>query len=734
MRHMKALFRPVGLIVILLVVPAANSDDAEVPESGMFIPVDTSRLMGVADPHAVLGVENAFPDLKFTRPVVLTHADDGSDRIFVAEQDGKIRVWPNVPRTTEAQIFLDLSTDVRREHNEEGLLGLAFHPRYRDNGEFFVFYSTTPCGSVVSRFRVSKDNPDRADRATEEKLLEFAKPYGNHNGGSLNFGPDGFLYISVGDGGLGDDPHEHGQNLETLFGSILRIDVDRRDTDKNYSIPKDNPFVSLGGKARGEIWAFGLRNPWRMGFDRLTGTLWAGDVGQDRSEEVNVIVSGGNYGWNLREGKQPRDPMAVRDSVRTFIDPVFDYPRLEGKSITGGLVYRGTRLPELQGAYIYADFMSGNIWALHWDGHKPTANYKAARSSLLISSFGEDESGEMYFTAFDGGIHRFRTPEKNLSRDFPATLTETGLFSSVEDHQPAPGLIPYDVNVPLWSDGAEKERFIALPRNNSVVFNDKVQWEFPVGTVIVKTFFLESDTTNLQKRRRLETRLWLQNPRGWEGYTYLWNDEQTEASLLADWPLKKEYEIRTPEGSVKQEWYFPSRSDCHACHTHNAGFTLGWNTRQLNRVETTGNDNENQIEKFKRLKLFTALPPMVELEAFPHWEDQNAPLEQRARAYLDVNCAVCHRPGGFGTAGGSKANLDVHIPINTAFAVPTEFNPGAPQWIVPSESHHSLLLQRMSSRNPKVQMPPLGTLKPDHAAQKVIRQWIDGLKSNELHQ
>jgi len=700
------------------------------PAESEFIGVDTSKLMAQPDADEIMGVEFAFPHLRFTRPVDLTNAADGTNRVFVVEQEGRIQVFPNDEKVTESKVFLDLHQSVSREHNEEGLLGLAFHPKYRQNGEFFVFYSVTPRGSVISRFRVSQDDPNQADPATEEKLLEFPRPYGNHNGGSIKFGPDGFLYISVGDGGLANDPHENGQNLETLLGSILRIDVDRKDAGKNYAIPKDNPFVQRGGKAQAEIWAYGLRNPWRIAFDRLSGTLWAGDVGQDRFEEVNVIVRGGNYGWNLREGKHPRDLKSPRDSREEFVDPAFEYPRSEGKSITGGLAYRGKRLPNLNGAYVYADFISGNIWALQWDDKKATANRKLAHTSLLISSFGEDEAGEIYFTAFDGKIHRFQTPDKRGQiNEFPKTLSATGLFRSVKDHIPAAGLIPYDVNVQLWSDGAKKERFLALPQNASVVFKEQDNWEFPVGTVIVKTFFLHTDTANPEKMRRLETRLWLQNPRGWEGYTYLWNDEQTEANLLADWPLQKEYQIKTPHGPVKREWYFPSRSDCQACHTHNVGFVLGLNTRQLNRLENVADAKENQIEKFKRLKLFTQpfLKSAAKLESYPDWDNKLASLESRARAYLDVNCALCHSPGGFGTAGGSKANLDFHNSFEKAFAVPPQSAPDAKRWITPGHPEDSQLIQRMKSRNPKDQMPPLATQQPDREALDVLELWIKGM-------
>ncbi len=722
--------------------PAARTEAQEPPVAAgtdveKFVPVDTSRLMGSPDAQPTLGVEKAFPHIQFTRPVEFTHAGDGSDRVFVVEQDGRIRVFPNRSDAKEAKVFLDLHEVVRREHNEEGLLGLAFHPDYRTNGQFFVFYSVTPRGSVVSRFRVSKDDPNRADRDSEEKLMTWTKPYGNHNGGCLRFGPDGHLYISVGDGGLRCDPHGNAQNLEVLNGKILRIDVDHKDAGKNYAIPKDNPFVDRGGKvpppapeqpARGsgirtEIWAYGLRNVWRYSFDRSTGTLWAADVGQDRHEEIDIIVRGGNYGWNIREGKHPLDPNAERSAVGEFIDPILDYPRVEGKSVTGGLVYRGRRLPDLVGAYLYADFFSGNVWALRWDGKKVTANPKIARTSLLISAFGEDEAGEAYFTAFDGFVYRLRAPEKVLSQSvFPRTLTETGLFASVKDHTPAPGLIPYAVNVPLWSDGAAKDRFLVLPEKGKVIFKEQDQYSFPVGTVLVKTFLLNTDLEKPEEMRRLETRLLVHNPRGWEGYTYIWNEEQDEANLLADWPFTREFDVKSATGPVKREWYFPSRSDCIACHTQNAGFVLGLNTRQLNRTYGYGKVKDNQIRVFERLGIFSEpLPkPVGELEASPDWQAKEAPTATLARAYLDANCAMCHSPGGRGHAGGASMDMRFHVPLAEAF-------PREKEWLSPGDPARSVLLKRMTTRHADPQMPPLATNRVDEDAVKVLHQWIKQL-------
>jgi glucose/arabinose dehydrogenase len=370
----------------------------------------------------------AFPNLAWTgwtpfteegkpqplRPILLTHAADGSNRVFVVTQQGVIHVFPNRDDVDRTEAFLDIRdrTFYADEQFERGLLGLAFHPRYRENGEFFICY-TTPDPTlelIVSRFHVRDDDPNCADADSEVVLLRIPQPFWNHNGGTILFGPDGFLYLGLGDGGSANDPLANGQNLGTLLGSILRIDVDRAAAGRPYAIPPDNPFVNREG-ARGEIWAYGLRNVWRMALDRQTGLLWAADVGQDLFEEINIIHRGGNYGWSVREGRH-RFGRNGSTAEEQLIEPVWEYDHHVGKSITGGLVYRGARLPQLQGCYVYADFVSGGIWALRLDraGRKVVENLRIPAPSMNVTSFGDDEAGELYFTVVDArghGLYRF---------------------------------------------------------------------------------------------------------------------------------------------------------------------------------------------------------------------------------------------------------------------------------------------------------------------------------------
>ncbi len=378
----------------------------------------------VADTPLAVSTERAFSNLEFKRPIVVTHAGDGSNRVFVAEQEGIIKVFKNDQEAEEATVFLDIEERCvyADDKNEEGLLGFAFHPKFKQNGEFFVYYTSTEADplSKISRFRVSKDNPNVADPASEEVILRVPQPFWNHNGGTIVFGSDGFLYIALGDGGSANDPHGNGQNLTTLLGSILRIDIDHKSGGNNYSIPKDNPFVGKTVPAgprgkmvpvREEIYAYGLRNVWRMAFDHKTGTLWAGDVGQNLWEEIDIIKAGGNYGWNIREAKHWFRPDGNDADRPDLIDPILEYHHDIGKSITGGSVYRGTRVPELVGKYIYADYVSGLLWALEYDeaAGKVVANYSLTGDKLPVMSFGEDEKGDLYFTTPFGSLFRFRS-------------------------------------------------------------------------------------------------------------------------------------------------------------------------------------------------------------------------------------------------------------------------------------------------------------------------------------
>jgi len=388
---------------------------------------DTDKLNPI-DGTLAYKPEVAFPKLKWSgwepvneagkaiplRPIVLTHAGDGSDRVFVATQRGVIHVFANDQDAAESKVFLDLSKKVKYSdrQNEEGFLGLAFHPNYEKTGQLFVYYTPTNRAnvSVIERYQVSADNADQANPISAEEIMTIEQPYWNHNGGSIAFGPDGMLYIGLGDGGAGNDPHGNGQNSATLLGSILRIDIDHKSDGKNYAIPKDNPLVE-NTSAKGEIWATGVRNVWRLGFDRKTGDLWVADVGQDTWEEINIVTRGGNYGWNRREafatfGSHGSGPSS------DLIDPIWAYDHEVGKSITGGYVYRGKRLPELEGAYLYADYITGRLWALRYDRDKKAvvSNHALQSDDQAVISFGETEDGEVYFMVVSNtgrGLYRF---------------------------------------------------------------------------------------------------------------------------------------------------------------------------------------------------------------------------------------------------------------------------------------------------------------------------------------
>jgi glucose/arabinose dehydrogenase len=375
----------------------------------------------IDDEPAAATFVNAFPNLTIERPIGLTFPPDGTNRIAVISQFGSVLIFPNDPDVEEPSEMLNIRKKVSYEDssNEDGLLGLAFHPQFKQNRQFFVYYTTKEHVNLLSRFTMSPDNPNRADPASEVEIFRSPrKASGNHNGGTLIFAPEGYLYMAIGDGGPVNDPNGNGQNVETVLGKILRIDIDRQDPGLNYAIPKDNSFVGVAG-ARGEIWALGLRNVWRMAFDRQANRLWAADVGEDTWEEIDLIERGGNYGWNMYEGfrkfvpKGQPPPAPPSRIIGKLTEPLFAYNHSIGNCVVGGAVYRGKNVPELVGAYLFADYVTGHVYALRCDERSGVSTTVQAirgppgHADMPVCSFGEDESGELYVMTSAGVINRF---------------------------------------------------------------------------------------------------------------------------------------------------------------------------------------------------------------------------------------------------------------------------------------------------------------------------------------
>jgi uncharacterized repeat protein (TIGR03806 family) len=707
-------------------------------------PWTTSKVRGAPDPPAPYRIERAFEKLKFAEPLDLTSAP-GTDRLFVAERYGKIFSFANDPRVERAELFLDLG---------KVIYGLAFHPKFSENGYVYVTYivdakDSLADGTHVSRFQVKRDNPIRCDPATEQLLLSW--PSGGHNGGCLKFGPDGCLYIATGDAGEIADPNESGQDLSVLPGKILRIDVDRRDANRAYAIPADNPFVDVAG-ARPEIWAFGLRQPWKMSFDRQTGDLWTGNVGQDLWEMIYRIERGGNYGWSITEGSHPFRPER-KHGPGTIIPPIVEHDHANFRSITGGFVYRGRRLAELVGAYIYGDYDTGRIWMLRYDSeqNKVTENKELVDSSLRLVGFAEDRAGELFLLDHMSGQISRLVPNPARSRlDFPRTLGATGLFASVGDHKPAPGLIPYSVIAPQWCDGATKKRYLGIPGEKRIEFETLTYpqpapgaspgWKFPDGTVLVETLSLEMEAGNPQSRRRLETRI-LHHERlaggedvgdqYWQGYTYLWNDQQTDAILVEDPKgLDRTVTIRDPDapgGRRQQTWHVPSRTECAVCHNMAAKYVLGVQTLQMNRDHDYGGTLANQLRTLAHLNIFTKPLPAApeEMSRLVDYRAEREDLARRARSYLHANCSHCHRKWGGGNAEFQLlATLDVSE-MGTVGIRPGQgtFNIPHARILAPHDPYRSVLFYRMAQVGPG-RMPRIGSSVTDERGLRLIHDWI----------
>lgn len=736
-----------SLFLLTATAVAADPAPARPFDTTQRVPFTGSRVVGSPDPPAPYVVHQVFPHAKFFEPLAVTTAP-GTGRFIVAERNGQLQTLAMRPDAAPRPLL---------SFGGKTIYGVAAHPRFAQNGYLYVMTiqdptEGAPTGSRVSRFTVDLHGEWSVNAFTEQIVIEW--PSGGHNGGNLAFGPDGYLYIACGDGSGIADERQTGQKIDDLFACLLRIDVDHTSGTTNYAIPVDNPFVKTPG-ARPEVYAFGLRQFWKFSFDRKTGDLWGGDVGQDLWEMVYRIEKGGNYGWSVTEGDHPFRPDRPLGPT-PILKPVFEHPHSDFRSITGGYVYRGSKHKELFGAYVYGDYDTGKVHALKYENGKVVWQKELVDTPLRIVSFAEDDAGEIYLVDFMNGTFYELSPNTapSTAASFPRKLSETGLFASTRDHIPAPGCIPYSVNAELWSDHAVKERFLAIPGKAQIEF-DGIEypqpapgaprgWRFPDGTVVVKTFSMEMEAGNPASRRRLETRL-LQfeqlagseevGDQVWRGYTYLWNDDQTDAILLEEPGKDRELTIKDAKaagGVRKQTWHFPSRSECTLCHTMPAKYVLGVNTLQMNHDHDYGNGVvANQIAVFEKLGLFKKPLPgkPADLPHLVNYRDTSQPLEARARSYLQANCAHCHMKWG---GGNAEFQLLATMAVEDLGIVNTKPGQGAfglsdPRILVPGDPDRTMLLHRLTKLG-LGRMPHVGSNVVDEQAAAMLKEWVKQLK------
>ncbi|MBD88958.1 MAG: hypothetical protein CL940_01300 [Deltaproteobacteria bacterium] len=695
------------------------------PYEGLVIePSATCQISGAPEAPPELALTQVLSGLSLTKPVDFKAGPEGSGRVFIVTQPGRVYMADAITPQGGGQLWLDLTGKVDDGPNEGGLLAMAFAPDFVSSGHVFFVSTRTLAGgfaTVVTRVTVPDPPFGAPDLSSEMLVLVASQPYSNHNGGGLAFGPDGYLYVGLGDGGSAKDPLGHGQNLATWLGAMLRIDVSTLDLTGSYSIPPDNPFLGTPGAAP-EIWAYGLRNPWRYSFDPVGGTLWAGDVGQNKVEEIDILVAGGNYGWKIMEGSLCFSPAFGCDTEGLEL-PVSEYPNpAEGKSVTGGVVYRGSAIPSLYGTYLFADYSYGTVWGLSPGEEEDTwERTTLLESGAYVSTFGTDSEGEVYLLDWwGGGVYRLvlNDPDAVGAPGWPARLSETGCFSDLASRTLAQGVYPYEVNAPLWSDGAAKERAFSLPAGTAIAYHPTEAWTLPIGSVLLKTFVRPGGSD------ALETRIMVRREDRWRSATYLWNDAGDDAELL---------NTGVDEDLGEQVWRYPSRAECRACHTDASGEVLGWSTRQLSRWADMGGTGlpVHQIEALRRAGVLDNSPANGEsAPSFPAYGDMDAGLEDRARAYLHSNCAHCHRPGT-STTTPLDLRADTALGEAEACGVPPEkgeLGLSNPMVIAPGVPDQSVLLARMETLDSNDRMPNLSSNVVDTKGVELIRAWIETME------
>ncbi|NND15674.1 MAG: PKD domain-containing protein, partial [Eudoraea sp.] len=730
---------------------------------------------GTQDPY-----QAAFENLTFDSPLNFSMVPN-QNKIVVGQRDGKVYWFNNDQATTTKNLLVDLSAVVGVVW-DGGFLGLSAHPNFgtAGNNYFFAYYSTEDSNSqdfpdyftgmscnsagnwgnflVLERFEVNPANLTHIP-GSSEILLKRRMYGGTHRGGGMEFGDDGFLYLTTGDNSI----YKNSQDIINNFdGGVLRLDVDKDPSRSHqpirtmpddhgfqdeisgneYWIPNDNPFLSPGGSNFEEYYTLGHRNPHRMAKDKLTGTFYIGEVGGNKHEEINVLSKGKNYGWPVFEGNGAGETGCTNMYNNMANEgPLVEFPRSEANTIIGGYVYRGNDIPELYGKYICADYGIGEeIWSVDTQ----SGNYELLGnfSPSNIISFGQDDNGEIYILKLGNNVTLYKlvSPELGYS-GIPQNLSETGAFTNLQSLSVTDGLIPFELIDPFWSDGALKKRWMAIPNDGShntasekVIFSENGVWEFPVGSVLVKHFDLPINDANPSITRKIETRFSVKDQNG-EFYflTYNWNNAQTDATLQ-EVSLDEPIAITTVGGGTRyQNWHFPSNSECVSCHNNNSKGTLGPRTRYLNKDYTYSKTNitANQLVTLSYLGI---LDQNINDSQTPNFlthksiDDPSASIDDKARSYLDLNCAYCHRPGT-----GNRAEFDLRL-INTleetgllTAGTLTPIGIEGETILVPGDASKSILYHRTNSLDPNIMMPPLAKGVVDDVGVALIEEWINQL-------
>lgn len=693
------------------------------------IPWTTSQVHGSPEPPARARVERVFPRLTFTELTDFSYEPSGR-RWYVTQLGGRFLSFPDSIDTPSSDLVADFQ-EVTPGLGQ--LLAFTFHPGFATNHTLFLSLTGREGTNTVGRLlraRLTTTTPPRLETNSLTELLRW--PAGGHDGSCLKFGSDGMLYVSTGDAGSPEppDPFRTGQDISDLLSSILRLDVNHAEAGRSYRIPADNPFVNLTG-ARGEVWAYGFRNPWRMDVGS-NGVVWVGDVGWELWETVHRVTRGYNGGWSLVEGPNPSVRNDVKRGPTPIAPPAAAHPHSEAASITGGVVYRGSRIAP-RGAFIYGDWVTGKIWALRAaPGAVPE---ELASTPLHIVSFASDRDGEVILSDHQskGGLYRLvRNDVTVRTNDFPRRLSGTGLFSDTATQQPAPGVEPYRISAELWSDGATTERWIAVPGGEAIqaVWNEDANqrnWHFPSNSVFAKTYSLERTAGDPRSRRRLETQLLHFDGEAWAAYSYRWNDAQTDAELIGrDGFVAPVTQINSaaPGGRRDLDWRFASRAECLRCHNPWSGNALAFGFEQLLGRRTAG---ATELQRLNSTGLL-ALPGHFSTNALTALDSTAASLEARARSWLHVNCAHCHR-GGAGGSVASYFNFDGRLEdLRLLNQVPARGTFGLvdARIIAPGRPECSVLWFRVNTEG-QGRMPHIGSRTVDEAGSKVLAEWIESI-------